>query len=104
MNSSTKALIGLLLAGVAGIVIFLFVNLSGGKDDGISIGPATAAACKRCHNTTTLAVNHFTTLSTTAMEGPASATIGGTGTNVTSYSAGSCTPQGGIGCHGTRGW
>jgi thiol-disulfide isomerase/thioredoxin len=46
MNSSTKALIGLLLAGVAGIVIFLFVNLSGGKDDGISIGPATAAACK----------------------------------------------------------
>lgn len=44
MNSSTKALIGLLLAGVAGIVIFLFVNLSGGKDEGISIGPSTAAA------------------------------------------------------------
>jgi predicted CxxxxCH...CXXCH cytochrome family protein len=65
---------------------------------------ATATTCKRCHNTTTLAVNHFTTLSTTAMEGPASATIGGTGTNVTSYSAGSCTPQGGIGCHGTRTW
>jgi hypothetical protein len=38
------------------------------------------------------------------MEGPASATIGGTGTNVTSYSAGSCTPQGGLGCHGTRTW
>nr|MBA3503489.1 TlpA family protein disulfide reductase [Deltaproteobacteria bacterium] len=46
MNSSTKALIGLLLAGVAGIVIFLFVNLSGGKDEGISIGSKTAAACK----------------------------------------------------------
>jgi thiol-disulfide isomerase/thioredoxin len=47
MNGSTKALIGLLLAGVAGIVIFLFVNLSGGKDEGISIGSKTAqAACK----------------------------------------------------------
>ena len=38
----------------------------------------TAATCKRCHNTTTLAVNHFTTLATSAMEGPASATVGGT--------------------------
>jgi predicted CxxxxCH...CXXCH cytochrome family protein len=64
----------------------------------------TAATCKRCHNTTTLAVNHFTTLATSAMEGPASATVGGTGTNVTSYSAGSCTPQAGVGCHGTRTW
>jgi len=45
MNSSTKALIGLLLAGVAGIVIFLFVNLSGGKDESISIGSKSAAAC-----------------------------------------------------------
>ena len=45
MNSSTKALIGLLLAGVAGIVIFLFVNLSN-KDEGISIGTKTASACK----------------------------------------------------------
>ncbi|MBP2685657.1 MAG: putative extracellular undecaheme cytochrome c, partial [Deltaproteobacteria bacterium] len=61
-------------------------------------------SCTVCHNTTTLAVNHFTNLSTTAMEGPASATIGGTGTTVTSYSAGSCTPQGGVGCHGTRSW
>jgi predicted CxxxxCH...CXXCH cytochrome family protein len=61
-------------------------------------------SCTVCHNTTTLAVNHFTTLSTTAMEGPASATIGGTGTSVTSYSAGSCTPQGGVGCHETRTW
>jgi hypothetical protein len=51
-------------------------------------------------------VNHFTTLSTPAMEGPASATIGGTGTVVTSYSAGSCTPSVGSsgGCHGTRSW
>ena len=37
MNSSTKALIGLLLAGMAGIIIFLFVHLSGGEDKGISI-------------------------------------------------------------------
>jgi hypothetical protein len=51
-------------------------------------------------------VNHFTTLGTTAMEGPASATIGGTGTNVTSYSAPSCTPSltSSQGCHGTRSW
>ena len=35
-------------------------------------------ACGECHNTTTLAVNHFTKLGTSAMEGPASATIGGT--------------------------
>ncbi len=62
--------------------------------------------CTVCHNTTTLAVNHFTTLGTTAMEGPASATIGGTGTNVTSYSAPSCTPSlpASQGCHGTRSW
>jgi predicted CxxxxCH...CXXCH cytochrome family protein len=60
--------------------------------------------CSVCHNSTTLAVNHFTALATTAMEGPASATIGGAGTVVTSYSAGSCTPQGGVGCHGTDNW
>jgi thiol-disulfide isomerase/thioredoxin len=44
MNGSTKALIGLLLAGVAGIVIFLFVNFSGGDDGKISIGSKSAAA------------------------------------------------------------
>ena len=44
MNGSTKALIGLLLAGVAGIIIFLFVHLSG-KDEGISIGTKSASAC-----------------------------------------------------------
>jgi predicted CxxxxCH...CXXCH cytochrome family protein len=63
-------------------------------------------SCVVCHNTTTLAVNHFTSLSTTAMEGPASATIGGAGTTVTTYSAGSCSPSVGSsgGCHGTRPW
>jgi predicted CxxxxCH...CXXCH cytochrome family protein len=62
--------------------------------------------CTNCHNTTTLAVNHFTTLGTTTMEGPASATIGGTGTTVTTYAAGSCTPSvgSGGGCHSTRSW
>src|SRR5688500_5184638 len=49
MSGSTKALIGLLLAGIAGIVIFLGVHLSGGDDDGISIGPKSAAACTRGH-------------------------------------------------------
>jgi len=66
----------------------------------------TATTCKRCHNTTTLAVNHLTTLGTTAMEGPASATIGGGSTTVTSYVGGSCTPSVGSsgGCHSTRSW
>jgi hypothetical protein len=46
--------------------------------------------CLVCHNTTTLAVSHFTALSTTAMEGPASATVGGTNTLVSSYIAPTC--------------
>ena len=60
------------------------------------------STCTNCHNTTTLAVNHFTSLSTTAMEGPASATIGGAGTSIPAgnYNAGSCTPS----CHGTETW
>jgi predicted CxxxxCH...CXXCH cytochrome family protein len=63
-----------------------------------------ATTCKYCHNTTTLATTHFTTLSTSAMEGPASATIGG-GTTLISggnYNAStmSCTPS----CHGTETW
>jgi predicted CxxxxCH...CXXCH cytochrome family protein len=61
----------------------------------------SAATCKLCHNTTTLAVNHFTALGTTTMEGPASATIGGAGTAVTSYSGGTCN---GVSCHGNRSW
>ncbi|MDP2658504.1 MAG: CxxxxCH/CxxCH domain-containing protein [Candidatus Deferrimicrobium sp.] len=64
----------------------------------------SVTTCKRCHNTTTLAVNHFTALGTTAMEGPASGTIGGTGTFITdgNYVAGtkSCSPS----CHGTETW
>jgi len=52
--------------------------------------------CKYCHDTTKLAVNHFTTLDTTTMEGPASATI----LNVINYSSGSCAPY----CHEPRTW
>ena len=45
-NSSTKALIGVLLAGLAGMVIFLFVHVS--KDGRIRPGPISAhAECKR---------------------------------------------------------
>ncbi|GAB4238035.1 MAG: CxxxxCH/CxxCH domain-containing protein [Deltaproteobacteria bacterium] len=61
-------------------------------------------ACTVCHNTVTLAVNHFTNLGTQAMEGPASATIGGGSTNIPTgnYNPAtrSCTPT----CHGTKTW
>jgi predicted CxxxxCH...CXXCH cytochrome family protein len=61
-----------------------------------------AKPCVVCHNTTTLSQNHFTTLNTTTMEGPASATIGGENTLVTAYTgtAGDCTNI----CHVTRSW
>ncbi|MFA5807613.1 MAG: CxxxxCH/CxxCH domain-containing protein [bacterium] len=70
----------------------------------IGVFGLSVTTCKRCHNTTTLAVNHFTALGTTAMEGPASATIGG---GTTSIPAGnynpttrSCNPS----CHWTETW
>ncbi|MCR4310834.1 MAG: CxxxxCH/CxxCH domain-containing protein [Deltaproteobacteria bacterium] len=58
--------------------------------------------CTICHNTTALAANHFTNLSTTTMEGPASATIGGAGTAITSWNptTKSCDPA----CHGSETW
>lgn len=46
-SSSTKALIGLLLAGSVGVIIFLFVHLSGDPNKPISIGSKTAAACTK---------------------------------------------------------
>jgi predicted CxxxxCH...CXXCH cytochrome family protein len=52
--------------------------------------------CTTCHDTTKLAVNHFTRLDTTTMEGPAFATI----LNVINYSSGSCAPY----CHAPRTW
>ena len=67
-----------------------------------SLSEHSSRACTVCHNTTTLAVNHFTNLGTSALEGPASATIGGAGTNVNTYVAAtrSCSPS----CHGTQTW
>lgn len=53
---------------------------------------ATAASCKFCHNTTTLAADHFTTLAdNTISPAVASATIGGTGTLITTWTPGSGT-------------
>src|SRR6185295_18611260 len=45
MSTSTKALIGLLLAGTAGIVIFLFVRVS--NDNRVVVGSSKAAACSK---------------------------------------------------------
>ncbi len=63
-----------------------------------------SSACTVCHNTTTLAVDHFTSLNTQTMEGPASATIGGGSTNIAAGNyvpaTRSCTPS----CHGTETW
>ena len=62
------------------------------------------AQCPLCHNTAKLAVNHFTTLGTPAMEGPAAATIGGGTSSVKSYDpvSRSCSLNAGAvaACHG----
>jgi len=79
--------------------------LSGDHASHIDAFGETATTCKYCHNTTALAANHFGALATTTMEGPASATIGGTGTLVNTYNSinRSCSPLSGI-CHSTRTW
>jgi thiol-disulfide isomerase/thioredoxin len=46
-STSTKALIGALLAGSVGVIIFLFVHLSGDPNKPVSIGTAKAAACEK---------------------------------------------------------
>jgi len=52
----------------------------------------TANSCKFCHNTTTLAANHFTTLAdNTISPAVASATIGGAGTLITTWTPGAGT-------------
>jgi predicted CxxxxCH...CXXCH cytochrome family protein len=58
--------------------------------------------CTVCHNTTQLAANHFTALNTTAMEGPAAATINAS----VNYNGNSCNPSAGgmNGCHGSENW
>src|SRR5689334_18943077 len=45
MTTSTKALIGLLLAGTAGIVIFLFVRVS--ESNHVTVGTPKASACAK---------------------------------------------------------
>jgi len=72
------------------------------------------AGCTACHNTTKLADpavgRHFLALSTQPMEVRGSVTIAGGTTKVVTYTAGgavgtgSCTPQSGVGCHGTKSW
>jgi len=78
---------------------------SGDHGEHIGVFGTNATTCKYCHNTTALAASHFGALATPAMEGPASATVGGTGTFVTTYvpATGSCSPTTGV-CHGTRTW
>lgn len=59
-SSSTKALIGLLLAGTAGMIIFLFVHLS--KDGGIRPGLTTAhAGCTKGQSDCLPDVNYIDT-------------------------------------------
>jgi len=60
-------------------------------------------SCTVCHNTTTLAANHFTTLAdNTISPAVASATIGGTGTFVTTWTPGTGTSGTCLAaCHGT---
>ena len=59
-NSSTRALIGILLAGVAGMIIFLFVNIS--KDGKIRPGPTKAhAGCTRGQRDCLPEVNYIDT-------------------------------------------
>ena len=45
MTTSTKALIGVLIAGAAGIVIFFFVNFTNDPQRPIKLGAGTAKAC-----------------------------------------------------------
>lgn len=58
--------------------------------------------CTRCHDTVKLAASHFTTLNTTAMEGPASATTA----TALNYNGTTCNPSAGglSGCHGSQSW
>jgi predicted CxxxxCH...CXXCH cytochrome family protein len=67
---------------------------------------AVGLACTDCHNPAKLAANHFRFLTTAAMEGPASATIGGAPAVVTAYNpaTSSCTHNPITGCHETRFW
>ena len=81
-----------------------------GQNNGFSSGEhnkhvnGKSIACTKCHNTTTLAATHFTTLSTAAMEGPAAGTIGGGSTSIPSANWNASTKRCGPTCHGTETW
>lgn len=53
-------------------------------------------SCTACHDTAKLAAKHFSSLNTSAMEGPASATLNSS----LNYNGATCT----LTCHGTRTW
>lgn len=80
-----------------------------GEDNGYFSGRHTLHVQKRgydctvCHSTAHLADVHFTGLDTPGREGVAATTIGGAGTQVTSYTpqTGTCSTQG---CHGSKRW
>jgi thiol-disulfide isomerase/thioredoxin len=50
MSTSTKAWIGVLLAGTVGIVIFLFVHLSSDPSHPVEVGTAKASACNKAQD------------------------------------------------------
>ena len=63
----------------------------------------TLIFCTRCHNTTSLATQHFIGLTTPAFDGDPANTIGGGTTAIQSYvpdPSGTCTTS----CHVTRNW
>jgi predicted CxxxxCH...CXXCH cytochrome family protein len=58
----------------------------------VNLFGATSIACTLCHSTATLAVNHFTTLADNSISpAVASATIGGAGTLITTWTGGAGT-------------
>ena len=58
-------------------------------------------SCTVCHNTGKLATGHFSNLETAAFEQDPADTIGGNGTSVGLYQAGTCSN---IACHGSENW
>lgn len=62
---NTKALIGILLAGTTGVIIFLFVHLSGDSEQTIAIGSKQAAAsCTRGQDECLPDVSYIDTIGT----------------------------------------
>jgi len=64
-------------------------------------GTHSSRSCTDCHNTTTLAIGHFSNLETSTFEQDPADTIGGGSTRVGSYNGSSCSN---IQCHGSENW